>query len=108
MKVGVYLNLNFLAIADNIITSKHICLVNFLNNEDRSGSWAWVGGSGCWNIGFINTKSSCAKISNQVSLNLFVCNQHLEPVPKIVVSASECPWNFLNGLINLGESLMKL
>jgi hypothetical protein len=102
MEVRVHLNLYFLTVSNDIITSEHVLFLNFLNNEDWTSDWARMLLSNCGDKCLINSKSSCANINNHISLCLFVSNDNWKSVSQVLIFPCKWPWNFLVWLCNLG------
>ena len=82
MKVLVHLNSHFLTVANDIITSEHVCLLCFTNDENGSADWPWVLRGGSGNLSLIDSNSLGANIVNHLALNLLVGNNYMITISK--------------------------
>jgi hypothetical protein len=95
VQILIHLNLDLLSISNNVITTKHVCLFSFADNKYRSCNGSWMVRSGSWNICLVNSKSFCAQVSNNITLYLFVCNDHMIAISKRLIFVGMSPGNLL-------------
>ena len=95
MQMRVDLDPDILTIANDLIVSKDIALLNLLDNEYGSGDGTGVSRGNCWNECLVNTESLGAQISNQVAFELLVGDQHRISVSQEIVSSGETPGDLL-------------
>lgn len=95
MEMRIDLDPDLLTIANDLVASKDIALLDLLDNEYGSGDGTWVILGNCWNECLVNTKSLGTQISNHVPLELLVRDQHRISVSQEIVSSGETPGDLL-------------